>query len=243
MQRPRHGQDRGNRHFHEIVRAVRQFDGAPAGDRPPKVVGPHHRRGVERGRRAGGIPSVSRSASRRMGNTCRSSSMSCAALSARHDHSRCAGACACCAVAPGTAWPRCWCCSRWQRHRQPALLPAGGTPPAEDRRILSARAQRPRSRSTTSKPNGPGAARCCGLDGIGDGADPLRIGDAGDPGRPIAGLLPGRSFTDARGDRRARTETRGERERDAARRWSVRGLPGQQQRTATRSPPWSAWAN
>lgn len=59
---------------------------------------------------------------------------------------------------------------------------------------------------------------------IGDGADPLRIGDAEILVAQYAGLLPGRSFTELR--------VRGldlTLQRDAAGRWSVRGLPGQQQ--------------
>jgi ribonuclease G len=43
--------------FREITRAVRQFDaGAAAGDRLAESGGAHHRRGIHRGGRAGGIP-------------------------------------------------------------------------------------------------------------------------------------------------------------------------------------------
>jgi len=59
---------------------------------------------------------------------------------------------------------------------------------------------------------------------VGDGANPVRIGDAEILVAQYAGLLPGRSFTELR--------VRGldlTLQRDAAGRWSVRGLPGQQQ--------------
>ena len=59
---------------------------------------------------------------------------------------------------------------------------------------------------------------------IGDGAVPLRIGDAEILVAQYAGLLPGRSFTELR--------VRGLQltlQRDANGLWSVRGLPGQQQ--------------
>ncbi|RZA18981.1 MAG: TIGR02099 family protein, partial [Lysobacteraceae bacterium] len=59
---------------------------------------------------------------------------------------------------------------------------------------------------------------------IGDDANPLRIGDAEILVAQYAGLLPGRSFTELR--------VRGldlTLQRDVAGRWSVRGLPGQQQ--------------
>lgn len=59
---------------------------------------------------------------------------------------------------------------------------------------------------------------------VGDAANPLRIGDAEILIAQYAGLLPGRSFTELR--------VRGldlTLQRDAAGRWSVRGLPGQQQ--------------
>lgn len=59
---------------------------------------------------------------------------------------------------------------------------------------------------------------------IGDPANPLRIGDAEILVAQYAGLLPGRSFTELR--------VRGldlALQRDAQGRWSVRGLPGQQQ--------------
>ncbi len=59
---------------------------------------------------------------------------------------------------------------------------------------------------------------------VGDDANPLRIGDAEILVAQYAGLLPGRSFTELR--------VRGldlTLQRDAAGRWSVRGLPGQQQ--------------
>ena len=59
---------------------------------------------------------------------------------------------------------------------------------------------------------------------VGDDANPLRIGDAEVLVAQYAGLLPGRSFTELR--------VRGldlTLQRDAAGRWSVRGLPGQQQ--------------
>ncbi len=59
---------------------------------------------------------------------------------------------------------------------------------------------------------------------VGEGADPVRIGDAEILVAQYAGLLPGRSFTELR--------VRGldlTLQRDAAGRWSVRGLPGQQQ--------------
>ncbi|QIL20249.1 YhdP family protein [Thermomonas sp. HDW16] len=59
---------------------------------------------------------------------------------------------------------------------------------------------------------------------IGDAANPLRIGDAEILVAQYAGLLPGRSFTELR--------VRGldlTLQRDAAGRWNVRGLPGQQQ--------------
>lgn len=58
---------------------------------------------------------------------------------------------------------------------------------------------------------------------IGDGADAVRIGDAEMLVSQYAGLLPGRSFTELR--------VRGldiTLERDAMRRWRVRGLPGQE---------------
>lgn len=59
---------------------------------------------------------------------------------------------------------------------------------------------------------------------VGDDANPLRIGDAEILVAQYAGLLPGRSFTELR--------VRGldlTLQRDAGGRWSVRGLPGQQQ--------------
>ena len=59
---------------------------------------------------------------------------------------------------------------------------------------------------------------------VGDAANPLRVGDAEILIAQYAGLLPGRSFTELR--------VRGldlTLQRDAAGRWSVRGLPGQQQ--------------
>ena len=58
---------------------------------------------------------------------------------------------------------------------------------------------------------------------IGDDANPLRIGDAEILVAQYAGVLPGRSFTEL--------SVRGldlTLQRDAAGRWSVRGLPGQQ---------------
>src|SRR5690606_36028761 len=58
---------------------------------------------------------------------------------------------------------------------------------------------------------------------VGDDANPVRIGDAEILVAQYAGLLPGRSFTELR--------VRGldlTLQRDAAGRWSVRGLPGQQ---------------
>jgi uncharacterized protein (TIGR02099 family) len=63
--------------FREITRAVRQFDAAAAGDRLAEGGGAHHRRGIHRGGRAGGIPRQDDPLPGRRRSTCRSSSMSC----------------------------------------------------------------------------------------------------------------------------------------------------------------------
>lgn len=105
------------------------------------------------------------------------------------------------------------------------LLPVAERHPDEIARWLSARAQRPvafDAVETEWTRRGP-LLRLDNLR-IGEGANPLRIGDAEMLVAQYAGLLPGRSFTELR--------VRGldlTLQRDVAGRWSVRGLPGQQQ--------------
>ena len=105
------------------------------------------------------------------------------------------------------------------------LLPFAERHPDEIARWLSARAQRPvafNAVETEWTRRGP-LLRLDNLR-IGDDANPLRIGDAEILVAQYAGLLPGRSFTELR--------VRGldlTLQRDTAGRWSVRGLPGQQQ--------------
>jgi len=105
------------------------------------------------------------------------------------------------------------------------LLPVAERHPDEIARWLSARAQRPvafDAVETEWTRRGP-LLRLDNLR-IGDDANPLRIGDAEMLVAQYAGLLPGRSFTELR--------VRGldlTLQRDPAGRWSVRGLPGQQQ--------------
>ena len=105
------------------------------------------------------------------------------------------------------------------------LLPVAERHPDEIARWLSARVQRPvafDAVETEWTRRGP-LLRLDNLR-IGDDANPLRIGDAEMLVAQYAGLLPGRSFTELR--------VRGldlTLQRDPAGRWSVRGLPGQQQ--------------
>lgn len=105
------------------------------------------------------------------------------------------------------------------------LLPVAERHPDEIARWLSARAQRPvafDAVETEWTRRGP-LLRLDNLR-IGDDANPLRIGDAEILVAQYAGLLPGRSFTELR--------VRGldlTLQRDGGGRWSVRGLPGQQQ--------------
>ena len=105
------------------------------------------------------------------------------------------------------------------------LLPMAERNPQRIAEWLSARAQRPvvfDHVETEWTRRGP-LLRLDNLR-VGDAANPLRLGDAEILVSQYAGLLPGRSFTELR--------VRGldlTLQRDPAGRWSVRGLPGQQQ--------------
>ena len=105
------------------------------------------------------------------------------------------------------------------------LLPLAERHPDRIAEWLSARAQRPVAFdhvATEWTRRGP-LLRLDNLR-VGDAANPLRIGDAEILVAQYAGVLPGRSFTELR--LRGLDLTL---QRDANGRWSVRGLPGQQQ--------------